>query len=57
MESWHQNYLPFDSIGLSALAAGGPIILFFVCLALFRVKGHIAAALTLALSLVIAVAI
>jgi lactate permease len=57
MEVWHQNYLPLDSIGLSALAAGGPIILFFVCLALFRVKGHIAAALTLALSLVIAVTI
>lgn len=57
MEVWHQNYLPFDSIGLSALAAGGPIILFFVCLALLRVKGHVAAALTLALSLVIAVAI
>jgi hypothetical protein len=30
MQAWHQNYLPFDSIGLSALAAGGPIILFFV---------------------------
>ncbi|HEY1997173.1 lactate permease LctP family transporter [Paraburkholderia sp.] len=57
MEVWHQNYLPFDSIGLSALAASGPIILFFVCLALLRVKGHVAAALTLALSLVIAVAI
>jgi lactate permease len=57
MEVWHQNYLPFDSIGLSALAASGPIILFFICLAVLRVKGHIAAALTLALSLVTAVAI
>jgi lactate permease len=57
MEVWHQNYLPFDSIGLSALAASGPIILFFVCLALLRMKGHIAAALTLALSLVMAIAI
>ena len=57
MEAWHQNYLPFDSIGLSALAASAPIILFFVCLAVLRVKGHVAAALTLALSLVIAVAI
>jgi lactate permease len=57
MEVWHQNYLPFDSIGLSALAASGPIILFFICLAVLRVKGHIAAALTLALSLLTAVAI
>jgi lactate permease len=57
MEVWHQNYLPLDSIGLSALAASGPIILFFICLAVLRVKGHIAAALTLALSLVTAVAI
>lgn len=57
MEVWHQNYLPFDSIGLSAFAAGGPIILFFVCLALLRLKGHVAATLTLALSLVIAIAI
>ena len=57
MEVWHQNYLPLDSIGLSALAASGPIILFFICLAVLRVKGHIAAALTLALSLLTAVAI
>ncbi|CDY75825.1 L-lactate permease [Caballeronia glathei] len=57
MDVWHQNYLPFDSVGLSALAASGPIILFFICLAVLRMKGHVAAALTLALSMLIAVAI
>lgn len=56
MEVWHQNYLPLDGIGLSALAASGPIILFFVCLALLRMKGHVAAALTLTLALIIAMA-
>ncbi|WP_250456129.1 lactate permease LctP family transporter [Caballeronia sp. ATUFL_M2_KS44] len=57
MQAWQQIYLPFDSVGLSALAAAGPIILFFVCLALLRMKGHVAAALTLALSIVIAIAL
>ncbi len=37
--------------GLSALAALVPIIFFFLALAVFRLKGHIAGAITLLLSL------
>ncbi|AIS97302.1 glycolate permease glcA [Burkholderia thailandensis MSMB59] len=57
MQVWNQVYLPLGGVGWSALAAGAPIILFFVSLAVLRLKGHVAGALTLALSLVIAIAV
>ena len=57
MQSWTQIYVPTGGIALSSLAAGAPIILFFVCLAVLRLKGHIAGALTLALALVMAVGV
>lgn len=56
MQAWNQIYTPLGSLGLSALVASIPIIFFFVALAVFRIKGHIAAAITLALSLIIAIA-
>ncbi|KGV79231.1 glycolate permease glcA [Burkholderia pseudomallei MSHR4375] len=57
MQVWNQVYLPLGGVGWSALAAGAPIILFFVSLAVLRLKGHVAGALTLALALVIAIAV
>ncbi|KWZ38889.1 L-lactate permease [Burkholderia savannae] len=57
MQVWNQVYLPLGGVGWSALAAGAPIILFFVSLAVLRLKGHVAGALTLALSLAIAIAV
>nr|WP_239150870.1 lactate permease LctP family transporter [Burkholderia pseudomallei] len=47
--------MPLGGVGWSALAAGAPIILFFVSLAVLRLKGHVAGALTLALVIAIAV--
>jgi len=55
MQAWTQIYLPTGSIVSSSLAAGAPIVLFFLCLAVFRMKGHIAGALTLTLALAMAI--
>ncbi|MGE8470779.1 MAG: lactate permease LctP family transporter, partial [Paraburkholderia hospita] len=55
MHPWYQTYLPLGSLWLSALAASIPIIFFFVALAGLRLKGHVAAAGTLALSLAVAI--
>jgi lactate permease len=55
MHPWYQTYLPLGSLWLSALAASIPIIFFFVALAGLRLKGHVAAAGTLLLSLAVAV--
>ncbi|WP_027348919.1 lactate permease LctP family transporter [Halotalea alkalilenta] len=54
MEPWQQDYLPLGSLWLSALAALVPIVFFFVALAVLRLKGHVAAIVTLALALAIA---
>ncbi len=56
MQSWTQIYAPLaDNLWLSALVAAIPIIFFFVALAVLRMKGHIAALITVALAIVIAV--
>jgi lactate permease len=55
MQTWHQLYTPLGSLWLSALAAGIPIIFFFIALAGLRIKGHVAAAVTLALALAVAI--
>lgn len=55
MQVWHQIYTPLGSLGLSAFVAAIPIIFFFVALAALRMKGHVAAAITLLLSLGVAV--
>ena len=56
MQTWQQVYAPIGgSLGLSALVALIPIIFFFLALAVFRMKGHYAAIITLALSMVVAV--
>ncbi|KVO51313.1 lactate permease LctP family transporter [Burkholderia stagnalis] len=55
MQAWHQIYTPLGSLGLSAFAAAIPIIFFFIALAALRLKGHVAAAITLLLSLGVAI--
>ncbi|MRV76809.1 L-lactate permease [Duganella sp. FT92W] len=55
MQSWTQIYTPLGSLWLSALAAAVPIIFFFLALAVLRIKGHVAGAITLALALVVAI--
>lgn len=54
MQTWQQLYAPLGSLGLSAAAALIPIVFFFLALAVFRLKGHIAGTITLALSLLVA---
>ena len=56
MQTWQQVYAPIgDSLGLSALVALIPIVFFFLALAVFRMKGHYAAIITLVLSMIVAV--
>ncbi|TBW13070.1 L-lactate permease [Azotobacter chroococcum subsp. isscasi] len=55
MQAWQQLYTPLGSLGLSALAALIPIIFFFLALAVFRLKGHVAGSITLALSILVAI--
>lgn len=47
MQTWTQLYTPLGSLWLSSLAAAAPIIFFFIALAALRIKGHVAAAVTL----------
>jgi len=56
MQTWQQIYAPIgDSLVLSALIALIPIVFFFLALAVFKMKGHYAAIITVALSMLIAV--
>ncbi|GGY17775.1 lactate permease LctP family transporter [Paludibacterium paludis] len=54
MQTWTQAYAPLGSIGSSALVAALPILFFFLALAVFRLKGHIAGTLTVILALIVA---
>ncbi len=55
MQTWQQLYTPLGSLGWSAVAALIPIVFFFLALAVFRLKGHIAGSITLALSIAVAI--
>ncbi|NVD97816.1 lactate permease LctP family transporter [Massilia sp. BJB1822] len=55
MQAWHQLYTPLGSLWLSTLVAAIPIIFFFLALAVLRIKGHIAGAITLLLALGVAI--
>jgi L-lactate permease len=55
MQPWTQIYDPLGILWLSALIAAIPLIFFFVALAGFRMKGHIAGTITVLLALVVAV--
>lgn len=50
-----QNFQPFESIWLSAFVAFLPILLFFVSLVVFKLKGHTAGFLTVVCAAIIAV--
>lgn len=50
-----QNYDPLGNVWLSALVAFLPILLFFVSLVVFKLKGHTAGALTVLLAAIVAV--
>ena len=53
--TWNLAVNPLDNIALSALIATIPIIFFFWALAIKRMKGHIAAAITVGLAIIVAV--
>ncbi|AQV96253.1 L-lactate permease [Cupriavidus necator] len=55
MQPWIQLYTPLGSLWLSSLAAAIPILFFFIALAVLRMKGHVAAAVTLLLALAVAI--
>jgi L-lactate transport len=55
MQTWQQLYTPLGSLGWSATAALIPIVFFFLALAVFRLKGHVAGSITLALSIAVAI--
>ncbi|CAM3707567.1 Glycolate permease GlcA [Pseudomonas reidholzensis] len=55
MQTWQQLYTPLGSLGLSAMAAVIPIVFFFLALAVFRLKGHVAGSITLGLSILVAI--
>jgi L-lactate transport len=55
MLTWSQIYDPLNGLAASAAIAGLPILLFFVTLAVLRLKGHIAATLTVATALAVAI--
>ena len=50
-----QNYDPMGNIAISAIIAATPIVLFLVSLVVFKLKGWIAALLTLSLSALLAI--
>ncbi|MFZ4622822.1 MAG: L-lactate permease, partial [Rhodoferax sp.] len=55
MQTWQQIYNPLGNLWLSSLIAAIPIIFFFLALAVFRMKGHIAGTITVVLSLLVAI--
>ncbi|HIJ37404.1 MAG TPA: lactate permease LctP family transporter [Rhodospirillaceae bacterium] len=55
MQTWTQVYDPIGNIWLSSVIAALPIIFFFVALAILRMKGHVAATLTIVIALGVAV--
>ncbi|GAB0173490.1 MAG: lactate permease LctP family transporter [Helicobacter trogontum] len=55
---WTQNYMPVaDNIWLSGLVALLPILLFLACLVWFKLKGWLAASLTVGFSAIIALVV
>lgn len=55
MQIWEHIYNPLGNLYLSAFVAIIPIIFFFLALTVLRLKGHTAGAITLSLSIIIAI--
>ncbi len=55
MQPWIQNYTPLGSLWLSSLAAVLPVVVFFMALAVWRMKGHVAGTFTVAIALAVAI--
>lgn len=55
MQPWMQIYDPLGNLWLSSLVAALPIIFFFVALAVFRLKGHVAGTITVGIALAVAI--
>jgi lactate permease len=56
MPTWTQDYYPVSgSLWVSAAVAAIPIVFFFIALAVLRMKGHVAALITVALAVLVAV--
>lgn len=55
--TWIQNYDPLGNQWLSALVAFLPVALFFCCLLLLKLKGHVAGLLTVVLAMAIAISV
>ena len=54
LQSWQQIYDPMANIWLSSAIELIPIVFFFLALAIFRLKGSVAATITVALALLVA---
>ena len=52
---WTQNFDPLGSIWLSALVAFLPILCFFLCLAVFKLKGYVAGLITVFVASLVAI--
>ena len=52
-----QDYNPLNNVWLSALVACLPIVLFFMCLVVFNLKGYVAGVLTMLLATLIALVV
>ncbi len=55
MQPWTQVYDPAGNLWISSLFAALPIAFFFLALTVFRMKGHVAGMLTVAIALLVAV--
>ncbi len=53
--TWVQNYTPIMSLGVSSLFAVLPIVTFFLCLTVFKLKGYLAGFLTLSAAILVAI--
>ena len=54
MELWQQNYDPAGNLWLSSLIAALPILFFFFALIKLKLKGYLAATITVAIALLVA---
>lgn len=54
---WTQNIDPLGSVWLSALVSAIPILVFLLCLVVFKLKGVIAAAIAVVIEVIVAMAV